>query len=126
MARQIDSYYLLIVKMQISAIGKKEIVPSVYLVDMLDCLEYVTFDSGPGQMMLRAVKFFKEFDPKKVKPIDIKQKVQRLMDLYQDGERRLKANREKDLAHYTHEFGIFMASKDFSVTAATQRSLNLA
>ena len=95
----------------------------MYLVDMLDCLDYVTFDSGPGQMMLRAVKFFNEYDPKKVKPLDIKQKAQRLMDLYEDGERRLKANREKDLARYRHEFGIFMAGKDFSVTPATQRSL---
>ncbi len=123
MARQIDSYYLLIVKMQI---GEKEILPSVYLFDMLDCLDYVTFDSGPGQMMLRAVNFFNDFDPTRVKPLDIKQKVQRLMDLYEDGERRLKANREKGLARYRKEFRIFMAGKDFSVTPATQGSLNLA
>ena len=59
-ARQIDSYYLLIVKMHL---GPKAITPSVYFIDMLDWLDYVTFDSGPGQMMLRAVAFFQEFEP---------------------------------------------------------------
>jgi hypothetical protein len=48
MARQIDSYYLLIVKMQI---GAKAILPAIYFIDMLDWLDYVTFDSGPGQMI---------------------------------------------------------------------------
>jgi hypothetical protein len=123
MARQIDSYYLLIVKMQIAA---NEILASVYLGDMLDWLDYVTFDSGPGQMMLKAVKFFTQYDPKTVIHLDIKQKAQRLMDLYEDGERRLKVNREKGLLHYRHEFDIFMAGNDFSVTLATQRSLRLA
>ncbi|MBI4679414.1 MAG: hypothetical protein HY748_17705 [Elusimicrobia bacterium] len=122
MARQIDSYYLLIVKMDISAKG---IAPSVCLIDMLDWLDYVTFDSGPGQMMLRAVKFFAEFDPTKVKTLDIKSKAQRLMELYEDGERRLKENRERDLQHYRHEFRDFLAGKNFRVTPETQRSLIL-
>jgi hypothetical protein len=123
MARQIDSYYLLTVKMQV---GDAEIIPSVYFVDMLDFLDYVAFDSGPGQMMLEAARFFNEYDPTKVRRLDIKRKVQQLMDLYEDGERRLKANREKGLAYYRREFEMFMAGNDFSVTPATQRSLNLA
>jgi hypothetical protein len=123
MARQIDSYYLLIVKMQI---GENAIVPSVYLVDMLDWLDYVTFDSGPGQMMLRAVKFFMECEKKKARPLDIKQKVKRLMELYEDGERRLKENRRRHLEKYQREFQTFMAGHNFAVTPATQRSLNLA
>jgi hypothetical protein len=122
MACQIDSYYLLIVKMQILADG---IIPSVYLFDMLDWLDYVTFDSGPGQMMLRAAKFFREFDPKKVVTTDISAKVKRLMELYEDGERRLKANRERGLKQYQERFRQFMALKDFVVTAETQRSLRL-
>ncbi len=122
MARQIDSYYLLIVKMQIAA---KVIEPAVYLIDMLDWLEYVTFDSGPGQMMLKAVKFFNEFDPKARKSITIRDKVKRLMDLYEDGERRLKENRERDLTIYRRQFEAFMADKDFVVTPETQEPLNL-
>jgi hypothetical protein len=122
MARQIDSYYLLIVKMKIAA---KEIAPTVYLIDMLDWLDYVTFDSGPGQMMLKAVKFFNEFDPADTTPKTIKDKVKRLMDLYEDGERRLKENRERDLSDYRRQFNAFMADKDFVVTPETQESLNL-
>lgn len=33
------------------------IEPSVVFTDMLDWLDYVTFDSGPGQMMLKAKSF---------------------------------------------------------------------
>ena len=51
---QIDSYYLLFVKF---IVGKPVIDSSVYVVDMLDIAEYLTFDSGPGQMMLKSVKF---------------------------------------------------------------------
>lgn len=123
MARQIDSYYLLMVKMHIRT---RRIDPSVYLVDMLDWLDYVTFDSGPGQMMLKAVKFFDAFDAKKVKLLGIKDKVRRLMDLYEDGERRLKANRKRDLERYKQEFRDFMADKHFVVSSETQRSLLLA
>ncbi|MBM3188322.1 MAG: hypothetical protein FJZ90_06320 [Chloroflexi bacterium] len=122
MARQIDSYYLLIVKMHISA---SRILPSVYLVDMLDWLDYVTFDSGPGQMMLKAVRFFREFDPSRAEPLSIKDKVRRLMDLYEDGERRLRENRERDLERYRNEFEAFMAGQDLLVTPETQRSLRL-
>lgn len=123
MARQIDSFYLLIVKMHIRT---QKIDPSVYIVDMLDWLDYVTFDSGPGEMMLKAVKFFDELDPTTVKLLGIKDKVRRLMDLYEDRERRLKENRERDLDRYKQEFRDFMADKDFVVSSETQRSLLLA
>ena len=91
-----------------------------------DWLEYVTFDSGPGQLMLKAVKFFNEFDPTAVKPTTtIKDKVRRLMDLYEDGERRLKENREKDLDDYRRHFEAFMIDNEIIVTPETQESLNL-
>jgi hypothetical protein len=122
MARQIDSYYLLYVKMEIRP---EEITPSVYLIDMLDWMDYVTFDSGPGQMMLRAVKFFAEYDPERQTALGIRDKVQKLMNLYEDGERRLKENRERDLDRYRLEFDRFMAGGDFAVTPETQRSLRL-
>ena len=122
MAHQIDSYYLLIVKIQIAA---NAIDPGVYLIDMLDWLEYVTFDSGPGQMMLKAVKFFREFDPKVTKTITVREKVKRLMALYEDGELRLKDNRERDLTIYRRQFETFMSDKDFVVTPETQKALNL-
>lgn len=122
MARQIDSYYLLIVKMQIET---ETIIPYVYFVDMLDWLDYVTFDSGPGQMMLKAVRFFDEYYGKKITPLGIKDKVRRLMDLYEDGEKRLRENRDRDLARYQQDFRVFMEDVAPVVTSKTQRSLNL-
>jgi hypothetical protein len=121
-SRQIDSYYLLIVKLQI---GTTAIVPSVYFIDMLDWLDFVTFDSGPGQMMLKARKFFAEYGQYSVVQADIKAKLSRLMDLYLDGERRLRENRDRDLEEYRHDFEAFMSGTHLSVTAETQRSLCL-
>jgi len=124
MERQIDSYYLLIVKMQLNK-EDEDIESSIYFLDMLDWLDYVTFDSGPGQMMLRAVKFFNEYDPNKIIKLDIRGKVQKLMNLYEDGEKRLRKNRERVLEKYKKKFSKFMTSKDFIITAETQRSINL-
>lgn len=122
MKRQIDSYYLLIVKLQI---GPSAIIPSVYFIDMLDWLDYVTFDSGPGQMMLKARRFFSEYDRRSVNQADIQAKLSKLMDLYEDGERRLKANRKRLLEQYRQEYKAFMSGADFTVNAQTQRSLHL-
>lgn len=122
MSRQIDSYYLLIVKMDIQA---DSIAPSIYFIDMLDWLDCVTFDSGPGQMMLKAVHFFKDYSPRKSGDSDIKAKVQRLMELYESGEKRLRENRERKLDRYKQEFEDFMRGGVFLVTPETQRSLHL-
>lgn len=51
---QIDSYYLLMVKLEI----QQQTTCVVHFVDMLDYLDHVTFDSGPGQIMLKARSFF--------------------------------------------------------------------
>lgn len=123
MASQIDSYYLLIVKMQVAT---EHIASSVFLIDMLDWLDYVAFDSGPGQMMLKAAKFFHEYDPKTVRSLGMEDKFKQLMDLYEDGEQRLRQNRDRDLQDYRQRFQAFMTDKDFVVTPETQRSLLLA
>ena len=121
LARQIDSYYLLIVKMGIT----DSIVPSVFFVDMLDYLDYVTFDSGPGQMMLRAKSFFASYTKSSPTPKDVREKVRLLMAKYEDAEKRLRKNREQDLAQYRDEFREFLSSSGFSVTPETQKSLML-
>jgi hypothetical protein len=122
MARQIDAYYLLIVKMLVEP---GHIVPSVFLVDMLDWLDYVTFDSGPGQMMLKAAKFFAECNTRKSPTLSIKEKLARLMDLYQDGERRLMENRARDVKRYNSLFEEFMSRREVAVTTQTQEALHL-
>jgi len=74
---------------------------------------------------LKAIRFFVECDTRETETLDIKAKVQKLMDLYEEGERRLKENRESDLEHYRQAFRVFIEVEDFVVTPETQRSLRL-
>lgn len=122
MQRQIDSYYLLMVKMRIHP---DNIEPSVYFTDMLDWLEYTTFDSGPGQLMLKAKAFFAAFTPASTPAHDMKEKAETLMALYEDSEKRLRKNRRLDLKKYRQQFKSFLSNIDSGVTPETQRSLLL-
>ncbi len=49
----IDSYYLLIIKFDIA----ETITHRTFLVDRLDWAEFLTYDAGPGQIMLQEKKF---------------------------------------------------------------------
>jgi hypothetical protein len=105
----IDSYYLLIVKMRIQgtaaadelpgvAVDPGLIVPNVYFVDMLDYLNFITFDAGPGQAMLRERQFYQFCDAGLTPPnLGIADKVSRLVDLLEDGDRRLIENRRRKM-----------------------------
>lgn len=93
LSHQIDSYYLLIVKMRLAAVPAStdvpessltpdEITANVYFVDMLDYLDYITFDAGPGQTMLREKQFYEAVDAGWEPPQQtIGDKVSRLIDL---------------------------------------------
>lgn len=93
--RQVDSYYLLIVKM---TVGTSPDV-AVYLVDLLGYLEYATFDSGPGQMMLKERAFYEAManscPPSSISMAD---KIGKLVAMLEDADRRLFANRQKAYA----------------------------
>ena len=98
MEYRIDSYYLLFVK--IATVNSK-FASEVHFVDMLDYLDYVTFDSGPGQIMLRSKDFFQTLKSKSVpKNKPLSQKVGGLVDLLEDGERRLIRNRRTTLKRF--------------------------
>ena len=93
---------------------------------MLDYLDYVTFDSGPGQIMLRAKAFFSARSEGIVPPQrSIGDKVARLLDLLEDGERRLAENRKRALDEYRRRAREYTAIKHYVVTPDTQASLNL-
>ena len=124
MARQIDSYCLLIVKVSIDD-KKGVITPSVYFFDMLEWLDYVTFDAGPGQMMLQASKFYAEYESASPARASIKQKLEKLMALYEDGHRRLMENRRRTLNEFRQKFKSFMAEDESFVTTEAQQALNL-
>ena len=101
---EVDSYYLLIVKMDRlkmpSKAGSPEflITPLVYLVDMLDYLQYITFDSGPGQAMLKEKLFYEAYRSGNIPPtLTLAAKLVKMIDLYKDGNRLLFENRVKKL-----------------------------
>lgn len=99
-SEEIDSYYLLIVKMELSTgqDNKRVITPHVYLVDMLDYLDFITFDSGPGQSMLKEKQFYKAFaNGFKPRAITLAEKLKKMIDLFEDGNRRLLENRKKKI-----------------------------
>lgn len=93
---EVDSYHLLFVKLKI---GVDSLACQVFLVDMLDYLDYVTFDSGPGQIMLRERQFFEAVGSAPA-AIPIEEKVRRLFHLLEDGERRLAKNRIRVLTKF--------------------------
>lgn len=84
--RQIDSYYLLIVKMRLN----DPVTVSVYLEDLLDYLDYVAFDSGPGQIMLKERQFYEAVDNGVVPTaMTMDDNIKRLLRLLEDADRRL-------------------------------------
>lgn len=119
---QIDSYYLLMVKLVLG----KPIRCTVYLVDMLDYLNYVSFDSGPGQIMLKADAFFEAME-RGVCPheLTIQQKVQTLFKLLEDSVHRLVKNRQHALAEYQQRVTRYSELSQHIVTPSTQAALNL-
>lgn len=128
LARQIDSYYLLIVKMRIEgfpataevpdeALERAEIVPNVYLVDMLDYLPFVTFDSGPGQAMLKEKQFYDAVDSGWVPPEQpLAEKVRLLVELLEDGDRRLIVNRQRKMDRIRAAVDVYASTDGHVVT----------
>lgn len=122
LSHRIDSYYLLIVKFDINS----KIGTEVIFIDLLDHLDYVTFDSGPGQIMLKAKAFYDAQGLKtKVVPKPMKQKVAALVELWEDGERRLVKNRKRGIARLRKEVEAYGTIDGHYVTPETQKPLNL-
>jgi len=121
LADRIDSYYLLIVKFDLS-----EISCATYMVDMLDYLNYVTFDAGPGQAMLMANKFFAaQSGSTHIPKRTMKEKIEKLMTLIKSGHQRLTENRADSLKLYQEKVRDYLRSDQHSVTVETQKELNL-
>ena len=102
--RRIDSYYLLIIKFDLSDI----ITHKLYLIDLLDWIEFITYDAGPGQIMLREQDLYDRLDvgyPSEVHSIF--EKVDRLFNLFERQLRVLFENRQRRLDRQralAHEF----------------------
>lgn len=114
---QIDSYYLLFVKFELG----EAVRPKVFLVDLLDHLDFATYDDGPGQMMLLEEKFFGTMEGGSCgSSTPIITKIERLFALLKDGNRRLILNRERTIAAFENAI---MEYKKQSAHAINQSTL---
>ena len=109
----LDSYYLLIIKLFVDT-HTKRLHHKVWFTDILDWLDksVVTFDAGPGQMMLKAKKFHEllnETDTSASPRLDVKTKLHFLKNLFDDGEKRLLLNREKNRKAMDKKYNLFMS-----------------
>lgn len=123
----IDSYYLLIVKMKIKgrsivedveleSLTPEAIEPKIYLVDMLDYLDFVTFDSGPGQLMLKEKQFYESMsNTNSVLEKSLAVKISHLVELREDGDRRLFENRKKTLDKMRREVDKYAEQTDHTI-----------
>lgn len=106
--RQIDSYYLLMVKTD-ARTGRVH----VDMCDLLDYLDYITFDSGPGQLMLKEKKFYEAREEKiTVAELSINEKIAKLFLLLEDADRRLIQNRERVAADIEELHRLYRAAGD--------------
>ncbi len=91
LAREIDSYWLLLVR--ISAAPPRTV--TLKIINLLDYLQFIHFDAGPGQTMLKNDVFYAyDGGPQ---PLSIDDAVHALAEIRRDGNRRLLANRESKL-----------------------------
>ena len=119
----IDSYYLLIVKMNITSdpTGSGNLFePRVHLVDMLDYLDFVTFNSGPGQLMLKE-KQFNEFmkSGMAIQPLTVRQKIERLIKLREDGDKQLFLDRKNSLDIIRKSADLYMGNYSHTINQET-------
>ena len=113
----IDSYYLLMVKFSIA----EEISHKAYLFDLLDWLEFVAYDAGPGQIMLREQEFYDAFDAgHQPRPRSIQQKATVLFELFEEQVQVLIDNRLERLHNQRQQLAAFL-NNDFAVNQTAMR-----
>jgi len=113
---QIDSYYLLFVKFEIA----KVVRPKVFLVDLLEHLEFATYDDGPGQMMLLEERFFRAIEGgHRAAQASMLTKIDRLFEMLKDGNRRLIQNRQRTIAKFEMAIDAYKAMPIHTINQAT-------
>ena len=119
----LDSYYLLMVKFSIpeETSPAEEISHQAYLFDLLDWLEFVTYDAGPGQIMLREQEFYDAFDTdRQPRARSIQEKATFLFELFESQVQALIHNRRERLSNQRGMLDEFLRA-DFAVNQAGMR-----
>ena len=113
----IDSYYLLMVKFSIA----EQISHKAYLFDLLDWLEFVAYDAGPGQIMLREQEFYDAVDAGHQPPArSIQEKATVLFELFEEQVQVLIDNRLERLHNQRQQLAVFL-NDDFAVNQTSMR-----
>ena len=113
----IDSYHLLIIKFAIS----DDITHKSYLIDLLDWTDYITYDAGPGQIMLKEKDFYDAFDSGRIPRMrPVKEKVESLFQLFENQLRALIVNRQGRIDRQRSMFQEFLRN-DFVVNQSNMR-----
>tara|TARA_R110001592_G_scaffold362067_2_gene674787 strand:- start:70 stop:741 length:672 start_codon:yes stop_codon:yes gene_type:complete len=104
----IDSYYML--KIKFDRVNKET---EVYLVDILDYIDCMTFNSGTGQIMLKEKEFYECYDKKREVrgKLPLSQKKRMVYKLYIDKTKEHIELREKQLMERINEYGNFVLDK---------------
>lgn len=125
-ANRIDSYYLIIIKVH-PELAKNPNSTEVYMLDMLDILDYITYDYGPGQIMLQSKKFFLDIEKIKIRQnrMTVSEKVQKLNELLLDGRRRFLLTRSKSITEIQKNVSDFIQRKYYTVDSASQKDFRL-
>jgi len=104
----IDSYYVLIIKFSVDAV----ISHKAYLIDLLDWTDFITYDAGPGQIMLRETEFYRAFESGHIPAQrSIASKVESLFSRFEQGVRSLFTNRQRRLKRQRDLFEVFAQSE---------------
>jgi hypothetical protein len=91
------------------------ITHKAYLIDLLDWTDFIAYDAGPGQIMLRERDFYSTFESTHTPPArPITAKVESLFARFEEGVRSLFANRQQRLERQRKLFHGF-AQKPFAV-----------
>lgn len=99
-------YYLLVVKFDISK--RTDIRHRTYFFDLLDWTDFVTYDAGPGQIVLREQDFYEAYDSGTTPPPrSIQEKIRRLFDLFEQQVEALFKNRRERLRRQRTQLGEF-------------------
>ena len=115
--RWIDSYYLLIIKFDLS----DEITHKTYLVDLLEWTECITYDAGPGQIMLREQEFYQKVESgHRPTHRSIHEKTEILFRLFERQVEALFRNRQARLEHQQEMLQAFL-KEDFEIDQSQMR-----
>lgn len=118
LAREIDSYWLLLVR--ITAAPPRAV--TLKIINLLDYLQFIHFDAGPGQTMLKNDVFYKyDGGPRR---LSIDQTVHALAEIRRDGNRRLLANRERKLNALEQRLAQFDSSAAIKQESALLRPVD--